>query len=259
MEQALTHVANGVELARRFSSELTEINRRSDVVEASIYSGAPASDNNIEANIAYLRSIWPMTDSFYVVLRQAIVRNGITSDRLCDAVNNLIDTHKFGNSFTPAELLSFDKTIKCYRSFSAMKKSLGEDIRYSDIALIAFNGERKYTLLDDAERYGCNILAVFEDNGDAIWKGTYTNKDFAIRQKEFYNQIRHFFNNPYSGEVCRAFYDYWSQPIEAGDVMLKERKWQKPPIDMYGRIDHLSHVKDYLDEFYNRFYKPKNN
>lgn len=252
-----------------FNSGMSVVNKITDVVCESFFSTTPATEDEIRKEITVLKTVWNKPNAFWAVLSLTIEESKISKERLHYSVSQMLQTHTYGQSFTPAELLSFDKKITMGKTLTALKQKLGYDVDIDDIAIIEWNQMRMFALLEDAIEYGKNILIRYV-NGKQNFVGAFAKESVSdilqrlsqqidaakkanmkedaivpnyilialqrlkpqekiffplfVRQQEFYQRLIPFLED-YPKEIVRKFYDYWSTPVECGDVMRKEVDW----------------------------------
>jgi hypothetical protein len=236
-------------LARRFDSETYIANKRSDVVEVSVFDGdAPASIDDIRKEVAMLRSVWKdLQGDFWGTLALVIGESGMSRERLHFAVTQFLLSHTYGKSFTPAELISIDKKIIVARTVNGLRSKVRYQLEWEDIVMVEMFNERRYALAEDAKMYKLNILAkLHSPYGTHEWVGTYKSEAFIERVKKFADDIKKHVGE-YPLEMCREFYEYWAKPMQCGDVMLKELQWSTQRINSDGSHDDL--LAEYLDEW----------
>jgi hypothetical protein len=80
----------------------------------SLYGGAIPTEWEVNQAVTTLMKAFPdQSEEFYVGLTTAVMKSGMRREQLADAVQNLLQNHRFPR-FTFAELLSFDKSIPLY-------------------------------------------------------------------------------------------------------------------------------------------------
>lgn len=248
------------DLAMRFNSDIELANKRADVVSVSVFSGdMPASNIELDACIKPLQDIFKEKDeSFWSTIKLVVRESGVSAKRLKYCVSQFLLTHTFGKSFTPAELLSFDKTITVARTQSALRSKVKYPLEYEDIVIIEFFNERRYALADEAKMYSLNVLGkLTSPYGTIEWVGTYDSEDFKRRRSEFGKEVGKY-QDIYPKQMLYDFYYYWSQPIQCGDRMLMEDRWSQSRIEADGTHNNL--IREYIEEWaHEHNIKPINN
>lgn len=241
--------ANSQQLARRFESEVVLSQKRADVVNVSVFDGEqPANANEIAILLKPMQDVWTnQSPAFWSAVKMVVAESGISTARLKFCVTQFMLTHTYGKSFTPAELIAFDKTITVARSMQALRDKVKYTLEYEDIVMVEFFGERRFVLTEEAEMYKMNILARYTSPyGTPQWVGTYKSQSFVARKKAFGEAIKEYLKY-YPREMCIEFYKYWSRPVQCGDMMLKDIQWSKSRYDAYGKKDDL--VGEYIAEW----------
>ena len=236
-------------LARRFDSEVNIANKRSDIVEVSVFEGdAPATIDDVKKEIAMLRSVWKdLQGDFWGTLALVIRESGMSRERLHFAVTQFLLNHTYGKSFTPAELISIDKKIIVARSIKGLRDKVRYQLEWEDIVMVEMFNERRFALADDARVYNLNVLAkLHSPYGTFEWVGTYKSQAFLERRKKFGEDVKKFVGI-YPIEMCREFFKHWSEPMQCGDMMRKELVWSTQRIEADGSHNDL--LKEYLEEW----------
>lgn len=250
------------QLARRFDSESNYINRRAEVLEVSVFEGdSPATQDDINKQVLLLQSVWrDMPELFWGTLKYSIKESGLSAERLRFAVSQFLQTHTYNKSFTPAELISIDKKIIVARSLQSLRSKVRFQLEWEDIAIVEMFQERRFVLMDDAKMYNLHILAVYHTPGIIEWVGKYDSPAFHQRRKAFEVAVmRH--TKYYPEEMCKAFYEYWSEPQLCGDIMRCETTWSQDRRRADGTHDNM--IDDYMEIWaeehgYESRYKPIN-
>ena len=250
------------QLARRFDSESNYINRRSDVLEVSVFDGdSPAAQDDIDKQVVILQNVWrELPSMFWGTLKYAIRESGISAERLRFAVSMFLQTHTYNKSFTPAELISIDKKIIVARSLQSLRSKVRFQMEWEDIAMVEMFQERRFVLMDDAKMYNLHILAVYHSPGIIKWVGKYDSPAFHQRKKAFEAAVMKFVKY-YPEQMCKEFFEYWSEAVLCGDTMLWETKWSLERRRADGTHDDM--IESYIDEWavehgYESQYKPIN-
>ena len=248
------------QLARRFDSESSYINKRADVLEVSVFDGDnPATQDDINKQVLLLQSVWmDMPELFWGTLKYSIKESGISAERLRFAVSQFLQTHTYNKSFTPAELISIDKKIIVARSIMSLRSKVRFHLEWEDIAIVEMFQERRFVLMDDAKMYNLNILAVYHAHGIIEWVGKYDSPAFHQRKKAFEDAVMKF-TKFYPEQMCKEFFNYWSAPVLCGDTMLWETEWSLERRRADGTHDDM--IESYIDEWavnhgYESQYKP---
>ena len=236
------------QLARRFDSESNYINRRSDVLEVSVFDGdSPAAQDDIDKQVVILQNVWrELPSMFWGTLKYAIRESGISAERLRFAVSMFLQTHTYNKSFTPAELISIDKKIIVARSLQSLRSKVRFQLEWEDIAMVEMFQERRFVLMDDAKMYNLHILAVYHSPGIIKWVGKYDSPAFHQRKKAFEAAVMKFVKF-YPEQMCKEFFEYWSEPQLCGDVMRCETTWSQDRRRADGTHDNM--IEEYIDDW----------
>lgn len=250
------------QLARRFDSESSYINRRAEVLEVSVFDGdSPATQEDINKQVLLLQSVWrDMPELFWGTLKYSIKESCISAERLRFAVSQFLQTHTYNKSFTPAELISIDKKIIVARSLQSLRSKVRFQLEWEDIAIVEMFQERRFVLMDDAKMYNLHILAVYHSPGIIQWVGKYDSPAFHQRKKAFEAAVMKFVNF-YPEQMCKEFFEYWSEAVLCGDTMLWETKWSLERRRADGTHDNM--IEEYIDDWavqhgYESQYQPIN-
>ena len=253
---------NTKQLARRFDSESNYINRRAEVLEVSVFEGdSPATQEDINKQVVLLQSVWrDMPELFWGTLKYSIKESGISAERLRFAVSQFLQTHTYNKSFTPAELISIDKKIIVARSLQSLRSKVRFQMEWEDIAIVEMFQERRFVLMDDAKMYNLHILAVYHSPGIIEWVGKYDSPAFHQRKKAFEAAVMKFVKF-YPEQMCKEFFEYWSEPQLCGDVMRCETTWSQDRRRADGTHDNM--IEEYIDDWavqhgYESQYQPIN-
>jgi len=253
---------NTKQLARRFDSESNYINRRAEVLEVSVFEGdSPATQEDINKQVVLLQSVWrDMPELFWGTLKYSIKESGISAERLRFAVSQFLQTHTYNKSFTPAELISIDKKIIVARSLQSLRSKVRFQMEWEDIAIVEMFQERRFVLMDDAKMYNLHILAVYHSPGIIEWVGKYDSPAFHKRRKAFEAAVMKFVKF-YPEQMCKEFFEYWSEPQLCGDVMRCETTWSQDRRRADGSRDDM--IEEYIDTWaiehgYESQYQPIN-
>jgi hypothetical protein len=239
---------NTKQLARRFDSESNYINRRAEVLEVSVFEGdSPATQEDINKQVVLLQSVWrDMPELFWGTLKYSIKESGISAERLRFAVSQFLQTHTYNKSFTPAELISIDKKIIVARSLQSLRSKVRFQMEWEDIAIVEMFQERRFVLMDDAKMYNLHILAVYHHPGIIEWVGKYDSPAFHQRRKAFETAVMKFVKF-YPEQMCKEFFEYWSEPQLCGDVMRCETTWSQDCRRADGTHDNM--IEEYIDDW----------
>ncbi len=83
--------------------------------EVSIYDDALATPHDVAVGVARLKASFSSIDNgFMEMLAERLSTNKFSANRLKEAIGNVIDTHKWKNTLTIADIIGFDKKIKLY-------------------------------------------------------------------------------------------------------------------------------------------------
>lgn len=176
--------------------------------------------------------------AFYGLLYRKIEDEKMPLDRLRDSVNYLIKTQQKYKSFNIADILNYDKKIVLAKNKGALSRKLGRKLIDSELAMTyeIMDGRvvRLIGLSDDisdSPEYSHKVLAVWDEDGHG-WKfiGTVDDPSIEDRKKKFKEFLFPFsnypprFNGPYSVEIVKSFYEYWSTVMVPGDTLRYETK-----------------------------------
>lgn len=102
-------------LLKMSQKELPALTRGDDgSTTISIYSGTIEPGVILES-VNRLKVAFPqMDDLFFNLLAERIVSNGFSNERLKDAVNRLIDNHKY-KEIKISDIIAYDKKVRLYR------------------------------------------------------------------------------------------------------------------------------------------------
>lgn len=92
------------------SKELKTLgNRNPELI--SLYDDELATVEDIAKAMIVLRELFSVSKSFTVIVSQRVLEKRFTKKRLQDAINNVIDHHKYP-TLIPAAILDYDKTTE---------------------------------------------------------------------------------------------------------------------------------------------------
>jgi hypothetical protein len=82
--------------------------------EISIYSGEPATKDQIKSEVKKLVAAFPeVTSDFIILLADRISDNNFTTQRVKDAINHIIDNSPYKRPAI-ADIISFDRKVKLF-------------------------------------------------------------------------------------------------------------------------------------------------
>jgi len=102
------------------SKELKTLgNRNPELI--SLYDDELATVEDIAKAMIVLRELFSVSKSFTVIVSQRVLEKRFTKKRLQDAINNVIDHHKYP-TLIPAAILDYDKTteVKTHRQMQEL-------------------------------------------------------------------------------------------------------------------------------------------
>jgi len=79
--------------------------------QISLYDDELATVEDIAKAMIVLRELFSVSKSFTVIVSQRVLEKRFTKKRLQDAINNVIDHHKYP-TLIPAAILDYDKTTE---------------------------------------------------------------------------------------------------------------------------------------------------
>lgn len=204
--------------------------------EISLYGNKPACYDEIFAECTKLLMAFPaQEETFFSILYQAIEDEGMSLERLREAIKQLIANHKF-RTFNVSDIVSYDKTVKIAENISTLRfitKRL--NLGYSDIVVVKGMSEgnecKMYGVKYEIENspYKSRIIGTWNSDTNS-WNifGTINDNTIPKRQQEFKQSLYNYCNYPpqyngkYDTEMVKSFSDYYSQVVGFGDTLRYE-------------------------------------
>ncbi len=213
---------------------------RGEYCELSVYSNRPALHTEVVAECATLLAAFPeQNPAFYSILHKAVEDEGMSLERLREAVRRLITEHRY-RTFSVADVVGYDKTIRVARSISTLRYiTRTPKLDYSDIVVVRGKVEdnecKMFGVKCEIETspYKSRIIGTWNSDTNS-WNilGQVNDSTIPQRQEFFKQSLYEYCNRPpryngkYDAEMVKAFYDYYSQIVGFGDVLRFEQQMQ---------------------------------
>lgn len=115
-----------------------------DCNEISIYSGVPATRDQIKSEVKKLTAAFPeVTSDFIILLAERISDNEFTAQRVKDAINHVIDNSPYKRP-SIADIISFDRKIKLHTYSEIQAKCYPGYSAFDHYEKIEIDGRKRY-------------------------------------------------------------------------------------------------------------------
>lgn len=224
---------------------LCQILQRNEVVETSVFGGPVMTPDRTDAMAAKLTALFPSMNAMAIAeICNTVLAEGWSIQRATYAFEK-IKHHEYP-FFAPGKFLQMDKKITFGRSEFALRRQLKFTITQNDIVIVKLartytdkDGVEKqdffraYAYKDEAEDVMPDRIIgrwndrehVFEFSGENFFDHTIEKRQGAFKQS-LYEQCDAppEYHGIYPIDFIRRFYEYWSQVIPPGDMLLFESR-----------------------------------
>ena len=122
----------------------TQSMMQKDCNEISLYSGDPATRDQIKSEVKKLSAAFPeVTNDFIILLAERISDNEFTAQRVKDAINHVIDNSPYKRPAI-ADIISFDRKIKLFTFNEIQEKCTPTHPAFEKYERIEINGKIRY-------------------------------------------------------------------------------------------------------------------
>lgn len=237
--------SNAVAVATKKNTlqQCSYIDRNGDVCkgefyELSVYGSRPALHPEVVSECAALLAAFPeQKPAFFSILHKAVEDEGMSAERLREAVKQLIAGHRY-RTFNVADIIGYDKTIRVAKSVSTLRHiTRNPKLDYEDIVVVRGrvdgNECKMFGVKYEVENspYKSRIIGTW-DSDTHSWDITGQVNDTTIpqRQQAFKQSLFRFCNCPpryngkYDAELVGKFYEHYSKVVGFGDTLLFEQR-----------------------------------
>lgn len=145
-----------------------------DKATMSVYADPFPSDKDWRDNCTLIKKIYPdLPSSWFDGLKYMVKQKGFTRQRLSDAVTHMIANCKYPKP-TPAEILSFDKSIEMLTPTAYYRRCDEYSIIPKQYKAINVQDKMFFAHVEDIKRYGLSEWVPLRPKYDTV---TYENKN----------------------------------------------------------------------------------